>query len=277
MELWYSVLVPFLVVWRVTPFLLIHQVCTSIQQSLVFFLASAVAFIIILRSIVPRTPTGFAVTGENYTDENITVTFDWDLPQGMGPHVIVDYYIITIMPASLSHPVMTTVDNTSTWMVTLSYNAPYTVEITAVNCAGRSVPFTLNIPGYSKCLAIIIIVGCMVLAQFCDLHHEFHKTLKGNLKGNLGMDQNPDSEMHDLSYYTIYTFCLANCGPPVPPVNGSVSNLTITRVGASITYKCDIGFVPSDLLVSVCRNQALWEPDPAAHNCTLVEGIQNNN
>ena len=32
---------------------------------------------------------------------------------------------------------------------------------------------------------------------------------------------------------------LAGCSPPTPPVNGSVTGFTSSRVGAQVTYHCD--------------------------------------
>ena len=91
---------------------------------------------------MPITPSGFGVSMEYFAYSNNTITFDWDPPQGVGPEAIVDYYVIAISPAPLSHPILNNVSS-SPWNVTVAYNTGYSVNITAVNCAGRSGTFVL--------------------------------------------------------------------------------------------------------------------------------------
>ena len=67
----------------------------------------------------------------------------------MGPQLVVDYYWVSITPISLSHPVVNSVA-TSPWSVTIGYNMVYTVNITAVNCAGQSGTLSLENIEYSK-------------------------------------------------------------------------------------------------------------------------------
>ena len=86
---------------------------------------------------MPLVPTRFYVTGEYPARSNVTVTFVWDPPQGMGPEVIVDYYLVSISPRPLSHPIVNRVYS-SPWNVTVDYNTVYTANITAVNCVGQS-------------------------------------------------------------------------------------------------------------------------------------------
>ena len=94
--------------------------------------------------IVPQTPTGFSVTGQNdRLHYNTTITFEWDPPQGSGPEAIVDYYLIVVTLRPLSHPVSNKVYSIP-WSVTLEYNIEHTAVITAVNCAGESSPFILT-------------------------------------------------------------------------------------------------------------------------------------
>ena len=92
---------------------------------------------------MPKTPSGFDITRVNFTPVNNTITFEWDPPQGMGPEVIVDYYLIFISPAPLSHPILNNVSS-SPWDVTVNYNTLYSVNITAFNCAGQSGTFVFN-------------------------------------------------------------------------------------------------------------------------------------
>ena len=86
---------------------------------------------------VPQTPSGFTILDEHFTVDNITLTFQWDPPQGVGPEVIVDYYWISILPPPVIHPTLNNVTS-SPWNVTVDYNTLYFINITAVNCAGQS-------------------------------------------------------------------------------------------------------------------------------------------
>ena len=99
--------------------------------------------LIFLFNIVPQIPSGFNITRANFTPVNNTITFEWDPPQGMGPEVIVDYYLIFITPAPLSHPILNNVSS-SPWDVTVNYNTLYSVNITALNCAGKSGTFVFS-------------------------------------------------------------------------------------------------------------------------------------
>ena len=99
---------------------------------------------------VPQVPTGFDITEEYPTVTDITLTYEWDSPQGMGPEVIVDYYLITISPQPLSHS-NTSVVSSSPWNVTVDYNVTYIASITAVNCAGQSGTLELMGIEYGMC------------------------------------------------------------------------------------------------------------------------------
>lgn len=77
-----------------------------------------------------------------YTVENLTVTFEWDEPQGSGPEVVVDSYIVAISPSPLAPSGVNRLPNLPlTFDVTLNYNTAYTATITAENCAGESETF----------------------------------------------------------------------------------------------------------------------------------------
>ncbi len=92
--------------------------------------------------LVPLTPSGFNITGEIYTNTNLTLAFEWDGPQGSGPQAIVDAYIIAIAPGSLSPSGINMLPNSpQIFNVTLNYNTSYTAAIAAVNCAGESTTF----------------------------------------------------------------------------------------------------------------------------------------
>ncbi len=93
--------------------------------------------------IGPCSPTGFNLTRSFPNILETTVLFEWDLPQqDGGPEAIVDIYTISISPTPLSHPTENLV-SFPPWNVTLAHNTPYTVNITATNCAGTSEPTIL--------------------------------------------------------------------------------------------------------------------------------------
>ncbi len=58
---------------------------------------------------------------------------DWDPPRGRGSEAIVDAYMIYISPLNMLVP-------SSPWNVTLAHNEVYTINLTAINCAGESQP-----------------------------------------------------------------------------------------------------------------------------------------
>ena len=96
----------------------------------------------LLYSIVPLIPTGFNFTSEYQQLMDTTVTFEWNPAQGSGPEAVVDYYIIYITPSPPSHPSTNQVESPP-WNVTLAHNTIYSINITAVNCAGESDAFVL--------------------------------------------------------------------------------------------------------------------------------------
>ena len=105
---------------------------------------------------VPFPPINFNVTDEIHRVSNITVTFEWDPPQESGPAVIIDTYEVSIIPRPLSHPISNAIDGLS-WNVTLEYNAEYTATITAENCAGVSLPFTLQDIEFCEYMIVVLI------------------------------------------------------------------------------------------------------------------------
>ena len=73
--------------------------------------------------------------------------------------------------------------------------------------------------------------------------------------------------------YNLYIFPSAGCSPPTPPVNGSVSGFTSSRVGAQVTYHCDTDLVLVRERVATCTcSQSLqWLPssENVMHVCTI--------
>ena len=100
---------------------------------------------------VPLPPGNFTITREYHTASNITVTFEWDPPQGNGPEVTVDSYEISVTPSPLSHSTPITI-NSTIWNTTLNFNIAYVATIISINCAGAGKPLTLQNIGFSKFL-----------------------------------------------------------------------------------------------------------------------------
>lgn len=86
---------------------------------------------------------------EFHNSMNTTITFEWEPPMGMGPETVVDYYVIIISPTPLSHPRRNEVQSWL-WNVTLAHNTNYTINITAVNCAGPGETFIFSDIEFSK-------------------------------------------------------------------------------------------------------------------------------
>lgn len=90
-------------------------------------------------------PSGLNFTREYQGINYTTVTLEWDPPQGSGQEAIVDNYTISVFPRPLSHPSINVVMYPP-WNVTLDHSRVYSINITAVNCAGGE---TLEVE-YSK-------------------------------------------------------------------------------------------------------------------------------
>ena len=89
---------------------------------------------------VPLLTSGLSITNESFTVSNLTILFQWNGPQGSGPQLVVDNYIVSITPMPLFPPInITTLSNsTQNLYVSLLYNRMYTASLTATNCAGDS-------------------------------------------------------------------------------------------------------------------------------------------
>lgn len=61
----------------------------------------------------------------------------------------------------------------------------------------------------------------------------------------------------------------ANCGHPELPTNGSIGTFTRTTRGASVTFRCNDGFIPTTEEISFCTSSGIWYPTPADHICIL--------
>ena len=65
-------------------------------------------------------------------------------------------------------------------------------------------------------------------------------------------------------------YLIPGCDQPLPPMNGSVDNVT-TELGGRITFRCNDGFLPSEVMTAVCQTTG-WSQDPALMECHL-QGI----
>ena len=66
-------------------------------------------------------------------------------------------------------------------------------------------------------------------------------------------------------------FPSAGCSPPTPPVNGSVSRFTSSRVGAQVTYHCDTDLVLVGERVATCSQSLQWLPSSEDVTCVHVQ------
>jgi hypothetical protein len=89
-------------------------------------------------------PTNLRITKEYYEKTSLTVTLEWDTPQGMDPVATVDYYTFTFFPPLMSQsgPI------TSPWNATLQYNVNYSISVASENCAGQSTTLSFKYGKY---------------------------------------------------------------------------------------------------------------------------------
>lgn len=64
-----------------------------------------------------------------------------------------------------------------------------------------------------------------------------------------------------------YILSTVDCGPPMPPANGSISNFTQTTLGATVLFECNPNFVPATPVTSICSSDVMWNPSPEQHIC----------
>ena len=54
----------------------------------------------------------------------------------------------------------------------------------------------------------------------------------------------------------------AGCSPPSSPTNGVVNEYYNGSVGASLTFQCNIGYIPYKQMTSICMMNGTWVPIP---------------
>lgn len=85
-------------------------------------------------------PTRLRISNRHYDKDNVTLTLEWDAPQG---DAVVDYYTISISPPPLSY--LTQVFTSSSNITLNSSIGEYNASIVAVNCNGESIPLQMGI------------------------------------------------------------------------------------------------------------------------------------
>ena len=182
---------------------------------------------------MPNNPNDLNVTGQFDTVDNTTITISWDPPQGTGVKTVVDQYNLYINPLPLSHPNFVVAYGEAI-NVTIQYNMQYNISIVALNCAGESPLVNLLLDEFSKQILIL-----------CT--------------GKIS--------------YVCHADYAVDCGIPLPPLNGFLGDFIGSKEGNNITFQCDINYVPSAIMESICNFAGMWDPQPMDHLCNLVEGI----
>ena len=63
---------------------------------------------------------------------------------------------------------------------------------------------------------------------------------------------------------------IGDCGEPVAGNGVMIQHYTTTFERSSITFTCEDGFLPSDIITSNCTGQGQWSPNPATYMCTTT-------
>ena len=58
----------------------------------------------------------------------------------------------------------------------------------------------------------------------------------------------------------------------MPPINGYAMYYPHTREGITITFQCNLGYVPSIARITTCNRHGRWVPAPQQYNCSIVTG-----
>ena len=58
-----------------------------------------------------------------------------------------------------------------------------------------------------------------------------------------------------------------SCGTPSFSTGVTVETFSNTTVDSQIVYQCQSGFLPEGGVTSVCREDGMWNPDPATLLC----------
>ena len=63
---------------------------------------------------------------------------------------------------------------------------------------------------------------------------------------------------------------IADCGAPLPPVNGSLQLDTNTTEGSVVVFQCNPGLVSEGEMTAVCGMDGQWTPNPERVTCSPV-------
>ena len=73
----------------------------------------------------------------------------------------------------------------------------------------------------------------------------------------------------NLVTITIYV-CLPciDCGLPITASGVTIRPFASTNIGSVITFQCEDGLIPQDVVAALCGMNGEWTPDPAQHRCS---------
>ena len=54
---------------------------------------------------------------------------------------------------------------------------------------------------------------------------------------------------------------------PLPPINGSLNDFVDVYEGENVTFKCNSGFYPQQLMYAMCLPTGVWSIDPGRVVC----------
>ena len=63
---------------------------------------------------------------------------------------------------------------------------------------------------------------------------------------------------------------LDDCGEPVSADGVVIHDYTTTFEGSSITFTCEDGLFPNDIITATCTGEGHWSTDPATYMCTTT-------
>ena len=173
------------------------------------------------------------VVTNNFETETFSILLSWDVRNATQVEISLN---TTLQPACTS--------STTECVLEGEYNIPYLINITAINCAGAAEELVRVFEG----TFIITILTLYMYMYSIYLHLPLLPYIKQPLPS-------------------------AGCSPPTPPVNGSVSGFTSSRIGAQVTYHCDTDLVLVGERVATCSQSSLqWLSNSQGVVCSQPQG-----
>ncbi|XP_064402713.1 uncharacterized protein LOC135348428 [Halichondria panicea] len=235
-------------------------------------------------AVAPTFPLNLRLSASQNQINSSIINVEWDTPSSTGGVSV--RYVLTISPTPLSgSPV--TMDTTSAQM-TISYNAPYSVTIKAVNCAGSSTDVMVMIPSIVVCPSNPPPADRVTIVGGPPLPALLRSTLSFICNGET-VTASCDSDGRWSPDPTTYV-CSSEitCGSPAAPFRGSVdisSGVPPFPLSSEVTYRCDEGLFPAGDMTSTCESVGgvgTWRPDNTniicrdmLVNCSLPEEPSN--